>query len=147
MDPTYRGRWAWTAVRVLDIGARPVSELLQEKGALDPQLLDLTFDAGESHSGSLVGFLNLVGSVLELNTFAAVRLLDGRRQGGRNSFRGSRHVSFNFGMFALGRHVLLVGGCDKDGSSDFAIAAARSLGELEEVMVELLEFAQETILR
>lgn len=72
-------RWGTgTALRVLDVGARPPGELLEEEGALETHLFDLTLHAVEAQVGGVVGVLNFFGAVLELDAFSAVGFFHGR---------------------------------------------------------------------
>lgn len=77
---SYRRRRARAPVRVFDVCARPSRELLEEKGSLYPELLDLASDASKTKSGGIVGILDLVCAITQLDTFPSVGLLDRWRQ-------------------------------------------------------------------
>lgn len=98
----YRRRRAWAAFGVFDICACALGELLEEEGALDAELLNLAFDAGDADSGGVVGFFDLVVAALELDALSAVGLLDRGRELWWDGWVTG--VSTDFGELALARH-------------------------------------------
>lgn len=95
----YRGGRARAALGVLDVCAGALGQLLEQKGPLYPELLDLALYPGEAQAGGIVCVFDLVCAVLELNAFAAVCLFDRGRQRRRDGWRG-----VSIGQFSLGRH-------------------------------------------
>lgn len=97
----YRRRWAGAALGVIDVCAGALSQLLKQEGPFYPQLLNLALYASEPEPGSVVGILDLVCSVLQLDTLPPVGFLDRRRQ--RRGHAGWLNVSLG-NQFSLGRH-------------------------------------------
>jgi hypothetical protein len=83
-DLSYRGRRAGTAIRILDICAGTLGELLEQKGTLYPQLFNLALNTGETEAGGIVGVFDFIGAVLELDTLSSIGLFDGGREGRRD---------------------------------------------------------------
>lgn len=73
-------RRAGAPVRVLDIHARPLRNLLEQERALDPQLIELPPQPVQPEPRGVIVLLYLVGPVAQLAAFPAVCLLDGGRQ-------------------------------------------------------------------
>lgn len=63
---TYGGWWTGAAFGVLDIGARALRQLLQQKRALEAKLLDTASQADQSQAGGFIVLLNLVCAALQL---------------------------------------------------------------------------------
>lgn len=104
---TYRGRRARTPIRVLDIHARPLSNLLQQKRPLDAQLVELAAQAVQAQPRGVVVLLHLVVPVAQLAAFPAVGLLDRGRERLRDGVGwGDEGLRVSLGRFAgaLGRH-------------------------------------------
>lgn len=74
---TYCGRRTGAAFGIFDVGTRALGELLEEKRALDPQLLDLALHPCEAQPRRVIGIFDLDGAVLQLDAFTAIGLFDG----------------------------------------------------------------------
>lgn len=97
----YRRRRTGAALGVFDVCAGALGQLLEQKGPFYSQLLDLALYAGQPEPGGVVGILNLVCAVLELDTLPSVGFFDRRRQ--RRGHAGWLNVSLG-DQFSLGRH-------------------------------------------
>lgn len=80
MQKAYCRRRAGAAVRVFDIGAGALGQLLEQERALKALFLDLALEACQTHTNGIVGLFHVGHALLQIHTFPAVGLLDGGRQ-------------------------------------------------------------------
>lgn len=101
LKETYRRRWAGAALGIFDVGAGALGQLFQQKRPFYPQLLDLALYASEPQPGRIVGILDFVCAILQLETLPSVGFLNGRRQ--RRGHAGWLNVSLG-DQFSFGGH-------------------------------------------
>jgi len=76
----YSWRRTWASLGILDIRACALCELFKEKGTLKAELLNGSIEARKALACGIVGFLDLIHSLLELNAFLAIGCFDGGRE-------------------------------------------------------------------
>lgn len=106
-NKAYRRRRTGAALGVFDVCAGALGQLLKQKGPFYPQLLYLALYAGEPEPGGVVGILDLVCAVLQLDTLPSVGFFDRGRQ--RRGHAGWLNVSLG-NQFSLGRHCWRLSG-------------------------------------